>query len=94
MNGLQAERTVLAWSRTVLAIAATGALIARVADSGIERALAGPLAALGVVLAVVTSTWRRRAIVGDHVTASSPWIVAGLLAGLGALLVAALLVIL
>jgi hypothetical protein len=93
MNGLQAERTALAWSRTVLVAAATGGSIARLADSGFERALVISLATIGVALAVATSIWRRRVIISEHVTASSGT-VAGLLGGLVALLVAGLLVIL
>jgi hypothetical protein len=78
----------------VLAAAATGGLIARLADSGVERALVISLATVGVALALATSSWRRRVILGEHVTASSLGTVAGLLGGLVALLVAGLLVIL
>jgi uncharacterized membrane protein YidH (DUF202 family) len=94
VNGLQAERTVLAWSRTVLAAAAAGGLIARLADPGVERAVVIPLAVIGVVLAVVTSVGRRRVILSDHVTASSSVVVAGLLGGVGLLLLSGVVVIL
>ena len=95
MSGLQAERTVLAWSRTVLALAAAAALIARSADSSFERVAVVPLAAGAVLLAVVSASRRRGKIARDFpVAAPSSWVFACLLGGIAALLVAALVVIL
>jgi uncharacterized membrane protein YidH (DUF202 family) len=94
VNGLQAERTVLAWWRTMLAVAATAALIARSADAGAERGAAVVLTVLGVVLVAVAAARRQRAITREVVTASSAWTVAALVAGVGVLLVAGVTVIL
>ena len=94
-GGLQAERTVLAWSRTVLAVAAAAALIARTADAGFERGAAIGLAAVGLGLAVVAA-WRRRHSIGvdDPVATPAGWALGGLLAGLAALVAAGVVVIL
>ena len=93
--GLQAERTVLAWSRTVLLIAAVATLIARTADSGFERGVAISLAAAGLGLAVLTAMRRRIGIAGAApVTAAAGRIFGGLLAALAALVVAGVVVIL
>jgi hypothetical protein len=94
VNGLQAERTVLAWWRTMLAVAATAALIARSADAGAERRIAVALSLLGVVLVALATTRRQRVITADVVITSSVRTVAVLLAGIGALLVAGVAVIL
>ena len=93
--GLQAERTVLAWSRTVLLIAAVAALIARTADSGFERGVAISLAASGLGLAVLTAMRRRLGIAGaGPVTAPAGRTFGGLLAALAALIAAGVVVIL
>jgi Domain of unknown function (DUF202) len=93
--GLQAERTVLAWSRTVLLIAAVAALIARTADSGFERGVAISLAASGLGLAVLTAMRRRLGIAGTGpVTAPAGPTFGGLLAALAALVAAGVVVIL
>ena len=94
-NGLQAERTVLAWTRTVLVVAAVAAVIARTADSGYERGVAIALAAAGLGLAVLTAWRRRRSVAaGDPVAAPDSGTVGGLLAGVAALVAAGVVVIL
>jgi Domain of unknown function (DUF202) len=94
-RGLQAERTVLAWTRTVLLVAAVAALITRTADSGYERGAAITLAAAGLGLVVLTA-WRRRNSIaaGYPVAAPTGATFAGLLAGLAALIAAGVVVIL
>jgi uncharacterized membrane protein YidH (DUF202 family) len=93
MNGLQAERTVLAWWRTTLAVVATAVLIARTADAGAERWIAVPLAIGGVVLVVASAMRRRWVIMDEAVTAPSARAVAGLLAGVAALSAAGVAVV-
>jgi uncharacterized membrane protein YidH (DUF202 family) len=93
-RALQAERTMLAWSRTVLALTAVAALIARTADSGFERGVAISLATAGLGLAVLTATRRRLDIAGEPVPAPAGSTFGGLLAALAALLAAGVVVIL
>jgi Domain of unknown function (DUF202) len=93
--GPQAERTVLAWTRTVLLVAAVATLIARTADSGFERGVATSLAAAGLGLAVLTAMRRRVFIAGgDPVTAPAGRTFGGVLAALATLTVAGVVVIL
>jgi uncharacterized membrane protein YidH (DUF202 family) len=92
--GLQAERTVLAWTRTVLLVAAVAALIARTADSGLERGVAISLAAAGLGLAALTAMRRRVGIAGAPVTAPAGRTFGGLLAAIAALIAAGVVVIL
>lgn len=92
---LQAERTVMAWSRTVLVIAAAGALIARTADSGFERGAAITLASVGLALAVLVAIRRRRGLTADSPVAAAANSTFGLLlSGLAALGAAGVVVIL
>jgi uncharacterized membrane protein YidH (DUF202 family) len=94
-GALQRERTALAWTRTVLAATATGALIARTADSGYERGAAVTLAAVGVLLALVTSARRRRTIAtGEPVATAPAGMLGGLVAGVAALVIAGVVVVL
>lgn len=61
-TGLAAERTVLAWRRTALAYAATGAVAIRVVPGTAERALvAGAL-----LTAAVTAAWAGTGIDAEH----------------------------
>ncbi|MET0910361.1 MAG: DUF202 domain-containing protein [Ilumatobacteraceae bacterium] len=94
-SGLQAERTVLAWTRTLLLSAAVAALIARTADSGFERGVAVALAALGLALAALTATRRRRGIITGDPVAMAPTGTFGLLVtGFAVLTTAGVVVIL
>jgi hypothetical protein len=92
-SGLQGERTALAWSRTVLAVAATAGLIARTADAGVERAAIG-LAAVGTVLVALVAASRRPRVLGESVPTASGAVIGGLLAGITTLLAAGVIVIL
>jgi hypothetical protein len=94
-RGLQAERTMLAWTRTVLVTAAVAALITRAADSGFERGAAITLACAGLGLLAVTA-WRRRSTLAVTVPAAPPTggTFGGLLAGVAALVIAGVVVIL
>jgi uncharacterized membrane protein YidH (DUF202 family) len=93
MNGLQAERTVLAWWRTTLAVTATAVLIARTADAGAERWIAVPLTITGVLLVVLSAARRRLAITGEAVAAPSVTTFVALLSGIAALLAAGVTVV-
>jgi hypothetical protein len=92
---LQAERTAFAWTRTVLLIAAVATLIARTADSGVERGVAIALSGAGLALAVGTAMRRRYGIAsGDPIGEPPGRTVGGLLAAVASLIAAAVVVIL
>jgi uncharacterized membrane protein YidH (DUF202 family) len=93
-RGMQAERTRLAWVRTLLAATAATVLIARASDPGAERIAATVLAVLGMALVTVAAMRRRQPLVAPPVLAAAPFVVGCALVGLAALEVAALVVVL